>query len=248
MNKPMTLNTRQVAEDTWQLGGYLPIPGYGLLAINSFYVSAKQPLLVDTGIAPLGPDYIDQLQSICALQDLRWILLTHMDVDHIGNLAAVLQRAPRARVITNFLGAGKLGLMGFETAEIEIVEPGDSLDLGDRELQILQLPSYDAPETIGGYDSRNRTLFSSDCFGALVPREQRRADDLPREELMRAISAWSLIDTPWLADTDRDALFRRHADFFALRPELVLSGHLAPLHHDHREIFENLLGSFELAA
>ena len=32
--------------------------------------------------------------------------LSHTDADHIGNLVAVLERAPRAQVVTNFLGMG----------------------------------------------------------------------------------------------------------------------------------------------
>ncbi len=37
---------------------------------------------------------MNQLQSLLDLRDLRWIWLTHIDADHIGNLRAVLDAAP----------------------------------------------------------------------------------------------------------------------------------------------------------
>lgn len=248
MNLQPTLNTRLVAGDTWQFGSYLPVGPHGLLAVNSFFVDAGQPLLIDTGIAPLEADYLEQLKRLCPLSRLRWIFLTHMDPDHVGNLAAVLEAAPQARVITSFLGAGKLALLGFDSIEPKIVEPGAVVDLGDRELQVLQVPTYDAPETLGCFDTGSRALFTGDCFGALVPRPLHDAGDLSREELIHGMHGWSEIDTPWLAGMSVSEVLRRHADFFALRPSTILSGHLAPLSIEHRALFEELMNRFALAA
>jgi glyoxylase-like metal-dependent hydrolase (beta-lactamase superfamily II) len=248
MNLKPILSSRRVAGDTWQFGSYLPVAPQSLLAVNSFFVNAEQPLLVDTGIAPLEADYLEQLNRVCPLSQLRWIFLTHMDPDHVGNLAAVIEAAPQARVITNFLGSGKLALLGFDSHEPMIVEPGAVVDLGDRELQILQVPTYDAPETLGCFDTGSRALFTGDCFGALVPRPLHDAGDLSRRDLLCGMHAWSEIDTPWLAAMSASDMLRRHADFFALRPSIVLSGHLAPLSIDHRALFTDLMDRFALAA
>lgn len=248
MNQQPSLSTHRVAEDTWQLGSYLPVGPESLLAVNSFFVDAEQPLLIDTGIAALETDYLEQLRRVCPLSSLRWIFLTHMDPDHVGNLAAVLEAAPQARVITNFLGAGKLSLLGFDSIEPEIVEAGAVVDLGDRELQVLRVPTYDAPETVGCFDSRSRALFTGDCFGALVPRPLQDAGDLPYEALLSGMHAWAKIDTPWLAGISAPDAMRQHADFFALRPSIVLGGHLAPLAMDHRAVFEDLMSRYALAA
>jgi len=248
VNLKSTLTTRRVTGDTWQFGSYLPLSAHRLLAVNSFFVNAGQPLLIDTGIAPLEADYLEQLDRVCPLSRLRRIFLTHMDPDHIGNLGAVLEAAPQARVITSFLGAGKLALLGFDSIEPEIVEAGAVVDLGDRELQILRLPTYDAPETLGCFDTRSRALFTGDCFGALVPEPLDDAGDLSRDALLQGMHDWSAIDTPWLAGMSASDVLRRHADFFALRPSIVLGGHLAPLSIDHRALFEDLMGRLALAA
>jgi glyoxylase-like metal-dependent hydrolase (beta-lactamase superfamily II) len=70
--------------------------------------------------------------------DLRWIWITHMDFDHIGNLAAVLELAPQARVVTNYLGMGKMGLIGLPQDRAWLLNPGQSLDVGDRRLHALR--------------------------------------------------------------------------------------------------------------
>lgn len=244
----LTLQSQHVGEDTWQLGCYLPIEATSFLAVNSYFIAAQQPIVIDTGIALLGQAYLEQLQALCPLSEIKWIFLSHMDPDHIGNLVSLLQAAPQARVISNFLGAGKLSLMGIDASKIEMKEAGEHVHLGDRQLQVLQMPSYDAPETLGVFDNKTQILFSSDCMGALVSEPVTSADELPQSQLLEGIRAWSAIDCPWLANIDADKLFERHADFFALKAKKILSSHLAPYTGNQREIFVKLLQRVELAA
>ena len=108
MDYPMMFEPRSVAAETESLTSYFPIPGYGVLPVNAFLIRATQPVLVDTGLAALREEFMQNLRSVIALNDLRWIWLTHTDSDHLGNLEAVLAEAPNARLVTTFLGMGKL--------------------------------------------------------------------------------------------------------------------------------------------
>lgn len=60
--------------------------------------------------------------------DLEWIRLTDPDRDHTA-LAEVLAIAPRARLVTTFLGAGILSLEYDVVSErLYLLNPGQSLD------------------------------------------------------------------------------------------------------------------------
>lgn len=74
----------------------MPLPGLGLLPVNAYLIHARQPVLVDTGLAALGDDFLHSLRGLIDPAALRWIWITHCDADHIGNLRSVLDQAPRA--------------------------------------------------------------------------------------------------------------------------------------------------------
>ena len=112
INGPAFMGKQSVAEDTTALTSYIPVPGFGVLPVNAFVIHAREPVLVDTGLAALESDFIRALRETINPAELRWIWITHADADHIGNLHAVLRTAPRAMVITNFLGMGKLAMQG----------------------------------------------------------------------------------------------------------------------------------------
>lgn len=228
MDQPLMLESRPVAAGTRMLGAYLPVPGQGILPVNAFVIGAEQPVLIDTGLAALREDFMAQLETAVDLTTLRWIWLTHMDPDHVGNLRAVLERAPRAQVVTSFLGAGKMGLLQLPVERVHLLEAGQRLDVGDRELLAIAPPCFDAPETLGVFDTRTRALFSADCFGALMQQPVETAADIAPGDLREGLATWSMVDAPWLRMVQRDELALACEPLRGLDPERVLGSHLPP--------------------
>ena len=104
MTAPVMLGARTVATDTVSLSSFMPVGDLGMLALNAFVIQAGEPVLVDTGASALREPFLAALHQAIDPADLRYIWLSHMDADHLGNLDAVLKLAPEAKVITNFLG------------------------------------------------------------------------------------------------------------------------------------------------
>jgi hypothetical protein len=137
-------------------------------------------------------------------------------------------------VVTNYLGMGKLSMRGALSPErFYLVNPGQSLDVGDRALRAVSMPSYDAPETMGVFDPVARALCSSDCFGALLseeyavgPTEDVAAVD--PESLVSGLCAWAMVDAPWLSHVGDSAFRASLAELARLAAEHVLSAHLPP--------------------
>src|SRR4051812_41428368 len=107
MEAPTMMGAQLVAPDTTCLTSYCPLPGLGILPVNAFVIKAAEPILVDTGLSALREPFLDALTQTIDPDDIRWIWLSHMDADHVGNLEDLLAIAPNARVVTNFLGMGK---------------------------------------------------------------------------------------------------------------------------------------------
>lgn len=228
MNGPTMQAARQVAPDTTQLGAWLPVPGFGVLPVNAYLIKSRQPVLIDTGLAGLGEAFMQSLEQAIDPPDLRWIWITHADPDHLGNLQAVLATAPEARVVTTYLGMGKMGMLGLPPERMLLLNPGQKLELGDRSLLAVTPPTFDAPETCGVFDPHSRSLFSADCFGALMQAPAETAGAISTNDLYEGCLGWASVDAPWLQMIDTEKFARKLAMIRKLDADTVLSAHLPP--------------------
>lgn len=62
-----------------------------------YLVLTPEPVLIDTGMGFAGKGIVRDLSALCKPEDIRHIMITHHDVDHIGN-AARLQKLTGAAV------------------------------------------------------------------------------------------------------------------------------------------------------
>ncbi|WP_369145227.1 MBL fold metallo-hydrolase [Streptomyces sp. R44] len=227
------MDTHKVGSDTTVIADSLDIPGIGHIPVNAYVLTAAEPVVVDTGLSVEDRDFVATLGGIMDPADVRWIWLTHPDRDHTGGIFDLLDAAPRARVVTTFLG---FGIMTTERPlpmdRVYFLNPGQSLDVGDRTLHAFRPPLFDNPATVGFYDDRTRICFSSDCFGGPMPSaeiaESGHASDLKPEELRRAQLLWATLDSPWVHLVDPEKYRATLAPLAELNPEILLCTHLPP--------------------
>jgi glyoxylase-like metal-dependent hydrolase (beta-lactamase superfamily II) len=234
MDLPTVTSAFAAAPGTYTIPTYWPVPGVGTLPMNAFLVRAAEPVLVDTGTGALSGDFLSALADLIDPVDLRWIWLTHEDRDHTGSLQALLDLAPRATVVGTWLSFGRYAPDGpLPLRRIRVLNPGDVLNAGDRNLHALRPPLYDSPGTLGFLDDSTGALFSSDCFGAPLPDEAAatapHADDVPPQELLAGQVAWATVDSPWVTMTAQDRLRAAVDRIRRLAPSTVLSTHLPPV-------------------
>jgi hypothetical protein len=211
----------------------LEVPGIGYLPVNAFVLHSTQPVVVDTGLSLADRDFVTALGDVLDPADVRWIWLTHPDRDHTGGLVDLLAAAPLARVVTTFLG---MGILSTDTPlpidRVYLLNPGQTLDVGDRRLRAFRPPLYDSPATVGFQESATGAVFTSDCFGAPLPSaELAGCPDVravPDEDLRAAQLLWATVDSPWVASVDRDVFERGLEPLRAMSPSAVFSTHLPP--------------------
>jgi len=222
-----------------------PIPGYGLVPINSFVIKGSEPILVDTGSVVESEEFMTTLRSVIDPTDLKWIWVTHTDFDHIGGLPQLLAENPKLRVITTFLGVGIMSLSApLPMDRVYLLNPGEKLTVGDRTLTAIRPPAFDNPSTTGFYDDKSGVLFSSDCFGALLSTVPQNAAELSDKDLRDGQVFWATLDAPWLHKVDRGAFARELDGIRKMQPKMVLSSHLPAAPGD---MVERLLASLAVA-
>lgn len=235
------VTTYRAAPEIDVISSAAAIPGLGNVPVNAFVLHGSEPVLVDTGLPVDRDEFIAALRTVIDISDLKWIWLTHPDFDHIGSLAQLLELNVDVRVVTTFLGVGIMGLHSpLPMDRVQLVNPGQSLTVGERTLIAVRPPAFDNPSTTGFYDQRSGALFSSDCFGALLDAVPESASDLSDDELRAGQVLWSTIDSPWLHSVDRATFAGTLERIRQIEPSMVLSSHLpaAPGH-----MLDQLLGS-----
>lgn len=236
MDKPY-----EIIKDITVLPTHFPIPGMGFLPINAFVIKAAEPVLVDTGIGIETEEFIKALESVIDPVDLKWIWLSHDDSDHTGSIQKILAAAPNARLAANAVTLLRMsGSWQVPMNRVYCLNPGESISVGDRKLTAITPPLFDNPATIGFYDDKSESLFSVDCFGAILPVPVESLDELTEEILTKGMVLWAITDDPWIHSMDKEK-FRHKLDMVRqMAPKMIFSGHLLPA-YGKTEQFLNLL-------
>ncbi len=232
--------------DVSVVSDYLEVPGLGFLPVNAFVIHATEPVVVDTGLGLPDRDFVGVLGGVLDPSDVAWIWLTHPDRDHTGGLFALLEAAPRARVVTTFIGAG---IMSTERPlpmdRVYLLNPGQSLDVGDRRLTGFRPPLFDNPATVGVFDTSTGVCLSSDCFGGPLPSaELAGAENVAVAapgSVRDAQLLWATVDSPWVHGVDPDAYAASFQPLRDFGPSTVLSTHLPPVTAGATGLIDTLL-------
>lgn len=248
MEQPTVSARRNAAPDVDQIGTFLPVPGMGVLPVNAFLIRAAEPVLVDTGVVALRDETLRTVRELIDPRALKWIYLTHTDPDHSGALGSLLEEAPDARIITTYLGMGKLGLSAPVAPErVWLLNPGQRIAVGDRTLRAGKPPTFDAPETTWVTDEKTGVLFSSDCFGAVLEAPAADADDVAPGQLRDGLVAWTGIDAPWFHTQTLEAVERNLQSVVKANPEFILGAHLPIARNKAAELAASLRAAHSVA-
>ncbi|MFQ5416382.1 MAG: MBL fold metallo-hydrolase [Myxococcota bacterium] len=240
------MRTVDLGQGVWAITDRSRLPGVGHLTINAFVLDGPEPLLIDTQIASAREPFLEVLRGVIDPADLRWVAITHTDADHIGNLAAVLDRAPRARLLTNYTGFIKLSThCPVHPSRLQLVRPGERVRTGERTLTAFRPPLYDAPETMAFFDHTSAVLFAADCFGAIEPEADGEQSPLSADAWRAAMALWVAIDTPWAHSVDRDRFAEAVGAITRLQPVSIRAGHLPLGVHDVPTLTRGLLASLD---
>lgn len=240
------MHTHSIGDHVTVLSDCLEVPGLGFLPVNAFVLHAREPVVVDTGLGLPDRDFVKALSSVIDPAEVRWIWLTHPDRDHTGGLFELLEAAPNARLVTTFLG---VGIMSTERPlpldRVYLLNPGQELEVGDRTLHAFRPPLFDNPATVGFYDDKSRTCFSSDCFGAPLSTAELASGgdsrDVPADELRAAQLLWAAVDSPWVQNAKTDRYLQTVRSLQALDAEVILSTHLPPAKGLGAQLFKMLV-------
>jgi flavorubredoxin len=215
-----------IAPDTFLIPNLAPGPDGLLLPVNSMVIRGREPVIVDTGAPVHREQWLEKVFAVVEPEDVRWVFLSHDDGDHTGGLFDVLERCPKATLVTNFFSVERLALEkpALPLARMRWIEPGGSFDAGDRVLKLFRPPIFDGPTSRGLFDPKTGAMWIVDSFACFTPGTLD-ADEMPQELLAQVMPALNSAVSPWHAWLE-PAAYIRHVDAVeALGASTVASAH-----------------------
>jgi hypothetical protein len=204
----------KVAADTWVIHQVQPALGQPLFVyLNSMVIRGAEPMLVDTGTPANRKQWLEDAFSLVEPEDVRWVVLSHDDVDHTGNLDQVMEACPNAQIVCNWAMVERhTNCFEFPLKRCRWIMDGDTLDIGDRQLLARRPPVYDSPTTRGLFDPTTGVYWSVDTFATPLPDPEAGVGDLDPEFWDFGLALFALgAVSPWLSLVDGDK-YTRYVD------------------------------------
>lgn len=216
----------EVAAGTFVIPEALPVPGLGVLPVNAMVIRGKQPMIVDTLAIVHRKTFLEEAFALVDPKDVRWLFLSHEDRDHSGAIMQVLEQCPSAKLITTFLGLGKLGEeFAIPLDRVHLLNDGETLDIGDRKITALRPPLYDSSATRGFFDPSTRMYFSADCFGIVAEEVPQYTDEMDAGDFEHGFFWMNRANHIWFHEVRQDAIDQAAQQVRALDAAVIVSGH-----------------------
>lgn len=217
----------RIAEDTYlirQLMGEGTAP-FGFY-VNSMVILGDEPVIVDTNTVGNRKDYLNDVFSLVAPEDVKWIFISHDDHDHVGNLPEVLDLCPNATLVSSWFQVERLaGDLSLPLHRMRWLNNGDTFKVGNHELMAVRPPTFDAPTTRALFDPRTGVYWASDCFAAPVMSAMDDSSEYNRDFWHEMFLTSNNYLSPWLTNTD-PAKFGAQVDkLAALKPKVIAGAH-----------------------
>ncbi len=143
---------------------------------NSYLIEGNnKTALIDTVDPTKTEDLLDNLEKLDV--DIDYLIINHAEQDHSGSIPNILEKYENAVLITNSKCKGLLmEFLPIDEEKIMVVNDGDTLDLGNKNLQFFITPWVHWPDTMVTYLEEDKILFSCDFFGSHRATTQLFAD------------------------------------------------------------------------
>jgi len=95
---------------------------------NSYLIIDDKITLVDTVKHYLADEMLDRIRAVVDPEEIDYVLVNHVEMDHSGSMPMVMEVAPNASIVTTSKGEKALEMHYGKDWEYMIVKTGDELE------------------------------------------------------------------------------------------------------------------------
>lgn len=204
---------------------------------NAYIVKGdKDAALIETVKDSYWEEYEAKVNEIMPIKDIKYLIVNHTEPDHSGSIENLLEINPDITIIGTSSALQFLNYIVNKPFNKQIVKKGDSIDLGNRELQFYPMPNLHWPDSVFTLDVQENALFTCDSFGAhfsyepVLLSKMENKDELYKAQKDYFVNILSPFADPFLINGTNFAK--------EINPEIICTGHGPVLDIGIDEIFK----------
>ena len=138
------------------------------VSYNSYVILDDRITIMDTVDRRGTEGWLANLKATLGDKKPYYVVVSHLEPDHAGNLKTLLDLYPDIKVIGNpktFTMIAQFFDVDLSDDRKVVVGEGDTVNLGTHTLQFFMAPLVHWPEVMVAYEQSEKILFSADGFG-----------------------------------------------------------------------------------
>lgn len=144
---------------------------------NAYLIKDEKSVLVDTVSPGNAGTLLCRLAKVMPPEKVDYIICNHMELDHQGVLAEIVERVKPEKIFVSQLGMKSMqGYFANKDWPVVAVKSGDTLDLGSRKVVFQETRMLHWPDSMVSYIPSEKLLLSNDIFGQNIASTARYVD------------------------------------------------------------------------
>ena len=139
------------------------------ISYNSYIILDEKVVVMDTVDERATEEWIENLETALEGRSVDYLVVSHMEPDHAGNIVNLMNRYPEMKIVGNAKTFNMFPQFFNEKIDITdrkvVVKEGETLNVGQHTLQFFMAPMVHWPEVMVTYEQSEKVLFSADGFG-----------------------------------------------------------------------------------
>lgn len=145
---------------------------------NAYLIMDEKVVLVDTVKDYMFDEMLERIKSVVDPSKIDIVVSNHVEMDHSGSLPKIMELCPNATVITSPNGEKGLKMHYEADWDMKVVNTGDILNIGKRDLNFVLMQMVHWPDSMATYISGDKLLLPNDAFGQHIASSERFDDEL----------------------------------------------------------------------
>ena len=140
---------------------------------NAYLIVDEKIVLVDTVKHYMFHEMLSRIREIVDPSKIDIIVSNHVEMDHSGSIPKLLEYCPNATIVTSVQGEAGLKRHFKEDWNFKVVNSGDILNIGERNLHFVHVPMVHWPDSMVTYIPEDKVLLPNDAFGQHIATSER---------------------------------------------------------------------------
>ncbi|MBO4336233.1 MAG: FprA family A-type flavoprotein [Desulfovibrio sp.] len=150
---------------------------------NAYLIKDQKNVLVDTVSPGFGKTLLCRLAKTLDPEKIDYIVCNHMEMDHAGSLAEIVERTKPEKIFVSQTGMKSLaGYYPGNDWPLVAVKSGDAISLGQRQIIFQETRMLHWPDSMVSYIPEEKLLISNDIFGQNIASSVRFVDEYGKQD------------------------------------------------------------------